>query len=155
MSVLAESLNNVTYNGSQYSDEQRKHAALTYLTIGNINKTAQLTNIPQRTLYDWTKTEWWQELTTRIREEKKQEFDSNFTRIIEQCTQTIEKQLENDEVKARDAAMIMGITFDKRQVLNNQPTSISAKSHDISKLQEQFEDYLKAKEIEVEVIKQD
>ena len=154
MSVIMQ-LKGITYSGSKYSNEQRTHAALVYLTYGNLNKTSRAVNIPQRTLEDWTKTEWWRELTTKLREEKKDEFDAGFTRIIDKTIKTIENQLDSGEVKARDAATIMGITFDKRQVLNNQPTSITGKSQDISKLQAQFEEYLQAKEIDVEVLQKD
>ncbi len=126
-----------------------------FLTFGNVTKTAEAANIPQRTLYDWTKTEWWAELITRFREEKKHELDANLSRIVNKCTQTIENKLENDEVSARDAAMIMGITFDKRQVLNNQPTSISGKSIDISALQGKFEEFLQTKTIEGERVDSD
>jgi len=137
----------LTYQGSKYTDEQRKQAAIMFMTVGNVFKTSQLCKIPARTLDDWVKTEWWAELLTILREQKKDEFNAGFTRIIEKSMQTIEKQLENEEVKARDAATIMGITFDKRQILNLQATSIVGKVIDISKLQGDFERYLAAKEI--------
>jgi hypothetical protein len=138
--------------GSQYTNEQRIQAATTFLTLGNIQKTSEAVNIPKRTLQDWRNTEWWIELINRIRAEKKDEFDAGFTRIIEKCTKTIENQLDSGEVKARDAATIMGISFDKRQILNLQPTSITAKTTDINHLQAQFEEYLQAKTIEADVV---
>jgi len=140
-------LQGIHYNGSQYTDDQRHNAVIVFLTLGNVNKVSQAIGIPQRTLYDWTKQEWWLDLITRYREEKRQELDANFTRIVESCSQTIEKQLEIGAVSARDAATILGITFDKRQILNLQPTTISGKSIDISKLQGDFERFLAAKEI--------
>jgi len=144
-------LQGVTYNGSKYTDDQRLQAAIAYMTLGNLKKTSEAVGIPDRTLLDWKKTEWWHDLITRLHDEKKEEFNANFTRIVESCSQTIEKQLEIGEVSARDAAMIMGITFDKRQILNLQPTTISGKSIDISKLQGDFERFLAAKEINSEV----
>ena len=152
MSVAADRMPALSYTGSQYTDEQRYHAALTFLTLGNIKKVSEAVNIPQRTLYDWSKTTWWDELTTRFRAERTEEFDAGFSRIIEKSMQAIEKQLDSGEVKARDAATIMGISFDKRQILNLQPTSITVKATDISNLQAQFEQYLQAKQIEADVV---
>lgn len=129
-------------SGSQYTHEQKISAATQYVSVGNINRLSQMVGMPQRTLEDWTKTEWWHELTTRIREEKKPEYDAMFSRLIETSAQVIEKQLKKGNVKARDAATIMGISFDKRQILNNQPTNISSNigSKELDKLRQLFEE---------------
>ena len=156
MSVTCKDMSDsLVYSGSQYSDQDRTRAAITYLTLGNLNKVSRVVNIPQRTLYDWVKTEWWNELITKIREEKHEEINAGFTRIIEKSMSTIEEKLENQEVSARDAAWIMGVTFDKRQVLNNQPTSISGKAIDINALQEKFNEFFNAKTIEGELLETD
>ena len=128
-------------SGSQYTHEQKISAAIQYISIGNTTRLAQMIGMPQRTLEDWTKKEWWRELTTRIREEKKPEYDAMFSRIIETSAQVIETELKKGKVKARDAATIMGISFDKKQVLNNQPTSISSSigSKELDALRELFE----------------
>ena len=136
---------------SKYTDTEKLNAAVIYLSFGNLNKTAQATNIPQRTLYDWSKSDWWDKLCTRIRQEKRTEFDAGFTRIIDKAINHIENQLDSGNVSARDAATIMGITFDKRQVLNMQPTSIT-KSLNINDLHEQFERFMNAKTIDSELV---
>ena len=138
-------------SGSKYSNELKMQAATLYLTLGNARKTAQAINIPERTLHDWIVSEWWAELSTVLRVEKSQEIDAGFTRIIQKSMACIEAQLEKDQVKARDAATIMGITFDKRQVLNNRPTSISSKAIDIKDLQSKFNDLLDARVINGEL----
>lgn len=139
-------------HGSKYSNQDRAQAVYAYVATGTLKRTSVATGIPVPTLQDWRRKTWWAELITRVHEEKKDEYNSGFSRIIEKSMQVIEKQLEDGEVKARDAATILGITFDKKQILNLKPTTITAKSIDISKLQSQFEDYLKAKTIDADVV---
>lgn len=155
MSVAANQMIVLPGTNSQYTHEDYHRAVVAYLTLGNLHKVAAVIDIPRRTLYGWTKTTWWAELLNHVRQEKRDEFDAGFTRLIDKTINTIEIQLDAGEVKARDAATIMGIAFDKRQILNLKPTSITAKTTDINGLQAQFEDYLKAKTIEADVIQTD
>ena len=142
----------VTRKGSYYTQEDKQFAALMYLQYGNMVKVSSVTQIPQTTLSGWIKTDWWENLLVIVRAEKKDELNANLTRLIDKSVQVIEKQLENNEVKAIDAAKIMGISFDKRQILNHEPTSITSSSK-ISDLQQQFETYMKAKDITADVIR--
>lgn len=130
--------------GSQYSDEQRREAASHYVLLGNAVKVAELTNIPHRTINDWRQKEWWHELTASIRLEKSDEIDASITRILDASTEQLLDRIEHgDEVsldkegqplklamKGRDLATVFGITFDKRQIIRNLPTSIKAESTD-------------------------
>ena len=142
----------VTRKGSYYTQEDKQFAALMYLQYGNMVKVSALTGIPQTTLSDWNRRDWWENLVALVRTEKKDELNANLTRLIDKSVQVIEKQLENNQVKAIDAAKIMGISFDKRQILNHEPTSITSSSK-ISDLQQQFETYMKAKDITADVIR--
>lgn len=139
--------------GSKYTHQDRYQAAVYYIAHGNSRKVSELTGIPRNTVLEWFKSDWWNQLTTRLREEKSSEFNAGFSRLIEKSIEEIEKQLDNQEVKAMDAAKIMGIAFDKRQILNNLPTSISGKAKGINDLAEEFERYVSAKEVQGEVSK--
>ena len=136
-------------NGSKYDAQTKYRAAACYALYGNSKRVSDLMNIPRRTVLDWMQTEWWAKLNAKLREEKGQEFNAGFSRLIEKGIKVIENQLDSNEVKAIDAAKIMGIAFDKRQILNNMPTSIQGKAHDINQLQGEFERYLAAKEIKI------
>jgi len=136
--------------GSYYTVEEKQSAVMQYMTVGNLNRLSQMTGIPQPTLYGWSKSEWWNALLNKLQEQKKPEYNALFQRLVEKSGKVIEKQLDTDNVKAMDAAKIMGIAFDKRQILNNQPTSISASSAKISDLQAEFERFLSAKEVVID-----
>ena len=131
-------------NGSQYSDEDRREAAAHYVLLGNAQKVSELTNIPHRTINDWRQKDWWVALTATIRLEKSDEIDASITRILDSSTEQLLDRIEHgDEVsvdkegnvlklamKGRDLATVFGITFDKRQIIRNLPTSIKAESTD-------------------------
>jgi hypothetical protein len=129
--------------GSQYTDEDRRTAAAHYVLLGNASKVSELTNIPRTTLHDWTKNDWWLELTESIRKEKSDEIDAGITRILDASTAALEDRIKNGDdvitkdgthdrqlMKGRDLATVFGITFDKRQIIRNLPTSIKAESTD-------------------------
>lgn len=160
--------------GSQYSDQDRLQAATEYAIHGSIIKASEYTNIPSRTLYDWSKAEWWESEIIRIREENKEIIRAGITRIVEKGFNNIEDRIENgdayitkeknkdgdivDVIKRkpaslRDLGTVTGIAFDKLRLLNNEPTSITDNSS--GKLQEllaQFEAISHAKVIDGQVI---
>jgi len=83
------------------------------------------------------------ELLTSIRLEKSDEIDASITNILDASTKQLTDRINNgDEVlnkdgdiirlamKGRDLATVFGITFDKRQIIRNLPTSIKAESTD-------------------------
>ena len=126
---------------SKYTPEQRYNAVVIWMTYGNTRKVSELTGIPRNTILDWKQSEWWQALSNRFQDENKDLFNAGFTRLIERGIHTMEKAFDNEEVSPMDAAKIMGIAFDKRQILNNQPTSINSNvsSEQLNDLKEQFE----------------
>jgi hypothetical protein len=151
--MAAQLMHTLDYpTASKYTHDDREQAVIFYLMFGNFHKVSEVIQIPMRTIQGWSKTAWWGELITQTRVAKRQELESNLGRIIDKSMQTIEKSLEFQEVKARDAATILGICFDKRQILNHQPTSITS-THKISDLAQQFEDYIQAKQVDGVVAK--
>ncbi len=138
---------------SLYSDEKRREAIAAYATTGVMTRVAELVNIPVSTLYGWRKCEWWETLLTRIRDEKADELDAMLTENIHLAGEQIKDRLTDGDylvskdgalkrkpVGARDLALVQAISFDKRALGRNQPTSISGNSKDeLKKLQDQFQ----------------
>lgn len=130
--------------GCKYSVDQRISAIALYATTGNMQKVARAINIPDSTLEYWkNNAPWWHSQLAQIRDEKNQELDAQLSEIISRAgVVTIDRLKQGDEiitkdgdrmrklVTGRDAATIGAIAFDKRQILRNQPTSITGKSTD-------------------------
>ena len=112
--------------GSHYTDSQRREAAAQYVMLGNLAKVAEATGIPQRTLGDWVRTDWFRSIVAEVRAEKAIEIDASYTRIIHKTLDQLIDRLDNGDpcmingkvgrrpVSARDLAMIAGIIWDKR-----------------------------------------
>ncbi len=138
--------------GSQYTDEQRIGVITDFMVLGNIAKTAELHNMPEQTVRDWTKSEWGVELIGEIRDQKGEELDANLTKLIDSAYEQAQDRIENGDYRVtKDGKLfrvpmggyqlvISGSTiYDKRQLHRNQPTSIQGDSETISKLVKKFE----------------
>ena len=133
-------MGDLVHAGSEYSDEDRRAAALTYAIHGNIQKVSRSLNIPATTLYDWRESEWWESVSIEVRSEKEDEIVAGLGRIAEKAISETEDRLENGDVyvaqgkvtrapvKAKDAVLIGAVAIDKRQLLLNKPTNISGNS---------------------------
>ena len=124
-----------------YSPDDIRKAAQVYAVVGNFTKVSKQIGVPVTTLLYWrdNKDEW---VTTydKVRIEKRDELDAHFGEVLDMSMQGLADRLTfGDEfydaragkyyrkkVGARDLAIIAGVTFDKRQLLNNQPTSVKS-----------------------------
>ncbi len=135
-----ENMGNMVEQGSKYSDEDRRAAALSYAIHGNVQKVSRSLDIPATTLYDWRNSEWWESVSIEVRSEKQDEIVAGLGRIVDKAISETEDRLENGDVyvhqgqitrapvKAKDAVLIGAVAIDKAQLLQNKPTSISGKS---------------------------
>ena len=121
-----------------YSDEQKEKTAAIFLAAGSLDKTCQLTGIPKTTVCQWTKTDWWDAAQARLRIEHRQRLNADISHILFSSLEHARDRLENGDVtilkdgeivrhpiKVRDLTLMAAIMFDKRQILNNSPTSIT------------------------------
>lgn len=155
--------------GSKYTDVQRRHALGVFVVLGNYQATANETNIPYRTVHEWSKKEWWLKLLEEVRREKADELDTLVTNGIHKAIDSVTDRLDDGDaylrkdgeigykpVSARDSATVLGILYDKRQIMRLLPTTITqtTDSNKLLKLQEKFEALAgrNAKVIEGEVI---
>jgi hypothetical protein len=141
--------------GSKYTDEDRRKAALEYSLTGSLTKVAARTGIPRKTLSDWkNKSDWWVEISAAVRHQKEAKILADNEEVIDKAHREIVDRLDNGDVqlvrtkngvelhrvpvKAKDAAVIGGISDDKRRLTLNQPTAITGKSEDMAALANEF-----------------
>ncbi len=112
--------------GSQYTDEQRRQAAIQYAIDGLLSKIEREQGIPQQTLSDWKQTEWWVEIVSEVRSLKEDELDAKLTKMIDASYDHAMDELEKGNVTYSQAVVGGSIAFDKQRTLRNLPTSITA-----------------------------
>ena len=136
MSVRSEDIHK---RGSKYPADVMREAAANFVVTGSISEVSRLMGIPKSTVCEWkNKNDEWLALVEQLRNEKQDEIDAGYTRIIHQGIDVIEDRMVNGDVildknnelsrkpvSMKDAAWTTGVIFDKRQILRNQPTSIS------------------------------
>ncbi len=128
-----------TQPGSHYTNEQRRAVIADYFVTGNITKTADMNNMPRRTVGTWIKSEWGVELLAEVRHEKGEELDANFTKLIDSAFDEAQDRIDNGDYRVtKDGKLIrvpMGgkelvisgaTVYDKRQLHRNHPTAISS-----------------------------
>jgi len=123
---------NVQRQGSPYTANDRRTAAAQYVLLGSVRRVAAATGIPVRTIYDWTRTDWWEMLVAQVRTELQGELDATLSRMIQLALAATMDRLENGDyvvtskgetlrkpVSARDAMAILGMAIDKQQILRD------------------------------------
>lgn len=131
-----------------YTEKDHRAAVIAWLTYGVMSKVSDLLDIPETTLCAWKNdTTWWHvlsedyrsEISVKIKAEVDETIELAFSEMNDRLRGgdyvVIKDQLIRKPVSARDAGWIAGVMVDKRQVLNNQPTTISG-NHMDSKLAE-------------------
>jgi len=146
--------------GSHYSDEQRRAVIADYFITGNITKTANMNNIPRRTVGTWIKSDWGVEMLAEVHHEKGEEFDANLTKLIDSAFEEAQDRVENGDFRVNKDGQLIRVpmggkelvisgatVYDKRQLHRNHPTNISdSQSSDdqLQKLLKRFEDISKS-----------
>lgn len=152
--------------GKHWSAKDRVRAVAAYLVAGNMARVSEQTGIPLGTLNFWKTQPWWFEQIERIRQAEDQELDSTFTKIVKKTQEVILDRLENGDfvqdkdgilirkpVAMRDAAIVNGISMEKRKLIRETPTVAEAKESmqdRLKKLEEQFTKMVTMKTIDGE-----
>jgi len=129
--------------GSHYTNEQRRSVIADYFVTGNITKTADMNNMPRRTVGTWIKSDWGVELLAEVRHEKGEEYDANLTKLIDSAFAEAQDRIDNGDYRVtKDGKLIrvpMGgkelvisgaTVYDKQRLHRNQPTQIQAQTAD-------------------------
>ena len=160
-------LSGQSFQGSRYGVQERIQVAVAFIVEGNVSRTSRATGIPESTIRDSRKSDWWEQLNAEVRGEKEHEFQAGFTRMVQAAIGQVEDRLTHGDVKlvrgaegheerrvpvsAKDATMVAAISYDKLRLSLNLPTSIrvNTDAHTLEALGKRFEEIGKAYQREV------
>jgi len=138
----------MSVTGSSYTAQDRLQAATLFIASGNCRKVAENTNIPHRTVIEWSNQEWWHDTIAMLRLEKSEEIDAMYQEVIElglnaqidrirhgDIVLTKEGDQVRKPVSLRDVATATAIGLDKLRLIRNQPTTISGSTGVEAKLE--------------------
>ena len=143
----------------QWPESKKIELVTTYLATGSLLMASGICKVPYTTCKHWKKQPWFKDMIANIRSEEKMELDAKVSKIVNKTLDVIVDRLDGGDyildsksgtvkrvpVKMRDAKPVMTDLFDKRQLLRNEPTSIT-ESQTVDKrlemLAERFEKFV-------------
>ncbi len=143
--------------GSRYSDEDRRTAVVHYCVLGNMQRVADATGVPRKTLVSWKQTAWWDDLTAEVQQQTESEILAANENIIRAALGQALDRIEHGDyqlvrtgedyearrvpMRGKDLAVVAAIGQDKRRLSLNLPTSIRGdqnKDEHLKRLAQQF-----------------
>jgi len=128
----------VTGERRTYTTEEKHAAVVMYYVEGNFESAARKLNMSGRTLSSWATKDWWLDIADQVAKECEDKIRANYDKIIELSQGEVIDRLEKGDthvrpngeilrvpIKAKDAAVISAVSYDKRRISLNLPTSIS------------------------------
>ncbi len=161
---------------SKYSDEDRRRVVIEYHIHGTQTRVAKITGIPQTTIADWLKTDWFAEQSTALHVQTEKKILAKNQEIIDASQSQLLDRVENGDHKlvktkkaikhddgslemsedyelkrvpmpGRDLNITSGTVQDKRRTQLNLPTSISSSQNSQDKLKSVMDDLLGAAQL--------
>ena len=120
----------------KYSNAIKEQAAIEYAICGSVNKVAKDMTIPNQTISEWKKTDWWDDLIGKVRAEKAEQHIATYTRIVDAAQKVVLDKI--DESTASQASLIACQAQDKGLLLQGRPTSITAKQDNVEAMAARF-----------------
>lgn len=136
------------HRGDWWPQDKKIEAATVFAVTRNYDRTSDLTGIPAHELRKFGEEAWWHEIGSKVRKEKNEALDGKITETLDKALDLITDRLVNGEtyynprteteyilpVKAKDAAIVTSILFEKRQLIRGEATSRTENSTSEQKL---------------------
>ena len=106
----------------QYTLDEKQAVALTFAIKGSVRATAKASGVPFETVRNWTHQDWFDEMLTRVRSEKDQEWDSKLSALIDKLLDRLQEKY--GEISLDKLPVSLAVLYDKLRLHRNQPTSI-------------------------------
>lgn len=126
-----------TVEGKIWTREDKMQAVSVFLTTGNTRTTATKLGMDRDVLRRWMASKWWPVALAEMRAKFEEELTAEYGATIRKANLELMERLNQGDVKlnrkgkqvrvpvgARDLALIAAISFDKRQIIRGEPTSI-------------------------------
>lgn len=123
-----------------YNREFKIQAAYHFIVTGSGSKTAERMQVDKMLISQWKDSDWWPIATAAARRVFSREIEGKMAETMLLAQEAIVDRLQNGEIKigrdgeekripvsAKDAAVILSIGFDKRQMMVGTPSSLRSR----------------------------
>lgn len=140
------------------SKQKKLIAATAYILHGSATKAAKIAGVSKPTVLDWkNNSEWWPYLIAHLKEKHDEELEAKTGKVIDQALEAVQDRVVNGDVvmnyktgemehkpiSGKDMTIIFGTLYDKRQLMRNNPTSISDNKSEDQRLRELMQEFIK------------
>ena len=142
-----------------YSEEQKREAVVLHFNLGTQEAVSKALGIPQRTISDWERSEWWKDLKAQLIAECKDEQGAGWRELVKKSQVALLDRVTHGDkyltaggkerrkpIPAKELAVIAAIATDKDRILRGEPTSISARTTNLQATAKEFEDIAQGKD---------
>ena len=124
----------------KYDSEVVAEFFVLYVSGRPIREAARMLGIKEVTAKSWRRTDWWAKMESAARRVASQTADRKLSKVLDLAIKRIETRLEKGDpytaqgevrykpVSAKDLAIIIGVTYDKRSLIRGEATVISAEA---------------------------
>ena len=127
----------ITTKKRSYTKEAKQQAAIEYAVTGSYTMVSKALDIPKKTVHWWS-TNWdgWDATIAQVQTEKAEQHRAQYAAIVEKAQAVVLAKLP--EATAAQANIIAATSTDKVRLLDNMPTTISAKQDSMESMAERF-----------------
>lgn len=143
---------------STYTIEQKEEAAwVCAVMLGSIKATAKHCEIPEQTVRNWSKTQWWKQAINEARSRHQSYLDGKFTYLIDKASKEISDRLEHGDevvtakgevlrkkVTMRDAGDVLQKLMQQRHLMRGEPTARTER-REVEVIEDKLAEFAKAK----------
>ena len=113
-----------------YTKAEKEQACIEYNVVGSYEQVSKALGVPKTTLHTWSKSEWWQDLSERVRTEKDSQHVALYDNLTRSALSKAQAGIDQlgDTLSANDikALVVTGATAtDKSRIIRNQAVNIS------------------------------
>lgn len=125
--------------GGWWDDKKKLEAVTTYQTVGTLELTSSIINVPVHTLRSWKRTDWWADYTNELQTDNNIQLDLKLEKVMNKSLEAVLDRIENGDVtydpktgrqfrippKLRDVQKVTTDLIEKRQLLRKVNTKQS------------------------------
>lgn len=152
------------HKGNWWPQDKKIEAATVFAVTRNFERTSDLVKMPVATLKRMATEAWWFETIEKVKKGRNDALDAKITETLDHTLDLIQDRVLNGEshynskkeeiyklpLKAKDAAIVTSILFDKRQLIRGEATTRTeavTSEQKLLALKDNFEKLARSKQI--------
>lgn len=149
---------------STHPESVKDDVVLQYYKLGTLKAAAEAVGVNYQTVKAWVKHPWWQDKVAKVKQEADKQFDRKLSNIIDLAAKEIEDRVVNGDIRITKEGQekrvpanllqlgtILGIAFDKRNIIRKTPVTDQSPTDILAQLANRLEKLVRPADTVLEV----